>query len=524
MAILGLFRGLLSWVLSICGCGSDKKKKQHYVIRANDSEWNLKEGFPNNHIKTSKYNFLTFIPLNLFEQMQRAANLYFVFQIIIMSIPYITALSPSSTAVPLTFVLLATMIKDGFDDYGRHKSDHSLNNQTALVLNDKGVFVEKKWQDIQTGDIIKVRNDESISADVLALCTSEDSGLLFIETAELDGETNLKVRQPLQETFTTIKTEHDLAQFKGEIVCELPNNRLEKFQGNLLWDGQKLAVDNNNIVLRGCVLRNTPWIYGFVVYAGHDSKLMMNSGKGVFKRSKLDIMTNYLVIWIAGLLAVLCTFLSIMSYVWENSTGRKFQVYKPWPDIMKDSPAIIALMNWPGFVMVLNTLIPISLYISVEVIRLGQSFLIDWDLNLYYEENDTPAKARNTTLTEELGQIQYIFSDKTGTLTQNVMMFKECSINGTRFGQSQAEKDGEITMNDLESVTEPPFVDFSSNQYADPNFKFYDQALRDACVEGEESSIEFFRLLALCHTVMVEAKAATDEVDYVPGYNGDNNG
>lgn len=79
---------------------------------------------------------------------------------------------------------------------------------------------------------------------------------------------------------------------------------------------------------------------------------------------------------------------------------------------------------------------------SVEVIRLGQSHFINWDLQMYYSEKDTPAKARTTTLNEQLGQIQYIFSDKTGTLTQNIMTFKKCCINGQIYGEYEHRRRG----------------------------------------------------------------------------------
>lgn len=492
--------------------GNENEHRTERQIRANDSTFNLTFKYVNNHIKTSKYNLLTFLPKNLFLQFQKAANLYFLLQIIIMSIPQITALNPASTAVPLTLVLLATMVKDGYDDYGRHKSDKQLNNQTTYVLTAEGNIEERKWQEVETGDIVKVENDQPVAADMVILSTSEESGLCFIETAELDGETNLKVRQPLPEVVEVVKGEKELSTFDGMVTCEPPNNKLDKFQGNLDWAGHTYSLDNNNIILRGCVLRNTPWMYGLVVFAGHDTKLMMNTGKGIFKRTKLDHLTNLLVIWIALLLAVICTFLSIMSYVWEKDKGRSFRFFLPWESFYDNKAGLIALINWPGFVMVLNTLIPISLYISVEVIRLGQSLVINWDLHLYHAETDTPAVARNTTLSEELGQIEYIFSDKTGTLTQNVMVFKECSINGIMYGHCE---DNEDIVDEIANMDEKDFVDFSENKYADPNFRFTDFALKEEIDSNNQVVGEFFRLLALCHTVMVEEKEY-DQTDFIP--------
>ncbi|XP_065672695.1 phospholipid-transporting ATPase ID isoform X3 [Hydra vulgaris] len=496
-----------------CQKGTKAKANEDRHVSAHNAEHN--SIYCSNFIKTSKYNIVTFLPLNLFEQFRKAANLYFLFQIIIMSIPKITALNPASTAVPLALVLLATMIKDGFDDYGRHKSDSQINNKIANVLEPDGLK-KKKWQDISTGDIIKVEDDESIPADVLLISTQNPSGLCFIETADLDGETNLKVRQPLSETNELFVNDVAIQSFNGEVKCEPPNNRLERFTGNLIWNGVTYSLDNGNVVLRGCVLRNTPWIYGIVLYAGHDSKLMMNSGKTVFKRTKLDRMTNLLVIWIALLLALICSFCSLMSYFMEKKIGKNFQTFLPWEEFYKNSPALIALINWPGFVMVLNTLIPISLYISVELIRLGQSLLISNDIELYDEGTDTPAIARNTTLTEELGQIEYIFSDKTGTLTQNIMEFKECSINGKMYGH--------VENSNGSSLDKVDGIDFSFNKYADLSFQFYDQSLIDEIKKKDEHCMEFFRVLALCHTVMVEEKIEEkdppkngfDVTDFVP--------
>lgn len=496
--------------------GQDNQEETERKLRTNDHEYNSTFQYANNYIRTSKYTLLTFLPLNLFEQFQRVANIYFLIQIIIMSIPKITALSPEATAVPLICVLAATGVKDAADDIKRHKSDDEVNNRKAKVLRDKGEtsttpdkHQEERWMKIQVGDVLRIDNNDQIPADIVVLTTSEENGLCYIETAELDGETNLKCRQPLPETAELGDDEEQLSKVQMEISCEPPNNRLDKFKGKLAYEDTMYPLDNENVILRGCVLRNTKWVYGVVIYAGRDTKLMKNTGVSKFKRTGLDKLVNTLILWIALLLAIICAICAIGTTIWEELIGQHFQVYLPWESFYKDSVVIIGIVHWPSFVMVLNTLIPISLYISVEVIRLGQSLWVNWDTEMYYETKDTPALARTTTLTEELGQIQYIFSDKTGTLTQNVMTFKKCSINGRLYGHIEGEsaENPEETLVSSVSIREEgaPEVDFSNNPYADGKFKFTDQTLMDEINLGNKECHEMFRLLAVCHTVMVES-------------------
>ncbi|CAH0724954.1 unnamed protein product, partial [Brenthis ino] len=523
-------------------------------IRANNREYNAQFRYANNYIKTSKYSIITFLPLNLLEQFQRLANFYFLCLLVLQLIPAISSLTPITTAIPLIGVLALTAVKDAYDDFQRHQNDSQVNHRRAKTLRN-GRLVEEKWASVQVGDVIRLENDQFVAADILLLSSSEPNGLCYIETAELDGETNLKCRQCLLETAAMGQDDAQLGAFDGEIVCETPNNLLNKFEGTLSWRDQHFALDNDKILLRGCILRNTPWCYGVVVFAGKDTKLMQNSGKTKFKRTSIDRLLNFLIIGIVLFLLSMCVFCTIACGVWEWFVGKNFQVYLPWDSLVPSEPGpgatVIALLVFFSYAIVMNTVVPISLYVSVEVIRFAQSFLINWDEKMYYEKTGTAAKSRTTTLNEELGQIQYVFSDKTGTLTQNIMTFNKCSIAGVSYGDVVDENTGEtIELTDrgrrragaggagaavrvtalgaggararlLEREheagrstpgaapahahsTEP--LDFSDNPEYEPEFKFFDSKLLKAVRQGDRHVFDFFRLLALCHTVMPEQK------------------
>uniref|UniRef100_A0AAQ5YJ54 Phospholipid-transporting ATPase n=1 Tax=Amphiprion ocellaris TaxID=80972 RepID=A0AAQ5YJ54_AMPOC len=473
--------------------GKEKKKEEERHLRANDRPFNLSYRYANNAIKTSKYNIFTFLPLNLFEQFRRLANAYFLFLFCLQLIPQVSSLSWFTTAVPLILVLGITAVKDANDDINRHRTDKQVNNRRVDVLVD-GQLRNEKWMNVQVGDIIKLENNQFVTADLLLLSSSEPLNLVYVETAELDGETNLKVKQALTVTGEMGDSIDKLATFKGEVRCEPPNNRLDKFKGTLTLDQQVSSLDNDKVLLRGCTLRNTEWCFGLVVFGGPDTKLMQNSGKTVFKRTSIDHLMNVLVLCIFGFLATMCTILAIGNAIWEVKEGSVFTAFLPRENGIDAS--LSSFLTFWSYVIVLNTVVPISLYVSVEIIRLGNSFYIDWDRKMYYPKSDTPAQARTTTLNEELGQIKYIFSDKTGTLTQNIMTFNRCSIKGKAYGDFCF----------LFSLQKTDKVDFSWNQLADPKFVFHDHSLLETVKDGNPEAQTFFRLLALCHTVMPEEK------------------
>ncbi|XP_056428190.1 probable phospholipid-transporting ATPase IM isoform X2 [Hyla sarda] len=429
-------------------CNKTKVLEEERRVKANNRDYNEKFKYANNGIKTSKYNIITFLPINLFEQFQRVANAYFLFLLILQLIPEISSLSWFTTIVPLVLVLTITAVKDATDDYFRHKTDNQVNNrQSHVLLGDR--LQNEKWMNVRAGDIIRLENNQFVVADMLLLSSSEPHGLCYVETAELDGETNLKVRQALPVTA-------DL----GEEI-----SRLAEFDGP-------------------------------------DTKLMQNSGKTKFKRTSIDRLMNTLVLWIFGFLVCMGIVLAVGNSIWEHHVGSRFRVYLHWDELV-DSAVFSGFLTFWSYIIILNTVVPISLYVSVEVIRLGHSYFINWDRKMFYSKRGTPAEARTTTLNEELGQIEYIFSDKTGTLTQNIMTFNKCSINGKIYGEVRDELGRKV---EITEKTVP--VDFSFNPLADSKFQFYDHSLIEAIKLEEPHVQEFFRLLSLCHTVMSEEKNA----------------
>ncbi|TDH09495.1 hypothetical protein EPR50_G00087590 [Perca flavescens] len=473
------------------------EKERH--VKANAQDYNDKFSYADNHIKTSKYNVLTFLPMNLFEQFQRVANAYFLVLLILQLIPEISSLSWFTTIVPLVLVLVITAVKDATDDYFRHKSDQQVNNRQSQVLV-RGSMQSEKWMNIRVGDIIKIENNQFVAADILILCSSEPYGLCYIETAELDGETNLKVRQSLTVT-SDMGDIAKLMDFDGEVICEPPNNKLDRFTGTLYWRDNKYPLDNEKMLLRGCVLRNTEWCFGMVIFAGLQTKLMQNCGGTQFKRTSIDKLMNTLVLWIFAFLICMGVILAIGNTIWESWIGRNFQVFLPW-NRFQSSAIFSGFLTFWSYIIILNTVVPISLYVSVEVLRLGHSYFINWDRRMYCSQTDTAAEARTTTLNEELGQVEFIFSDKTGTLTQNIMVFSKCSINGQTYGDVYDEFKQRVEITEKTAC-----VDFSFNALCDRRFKFYDGSLVEAIKLEDPAAQEFFRLLALCHTVMSEEKS-----------------
>ncbi|XP_066430585.1 phospholipid-transporting ATPase IK [Eleutherodactylus coqui] len=490
--------------------GTGDQSDYSWEVKANDRRFNnlftkksllffTKKKYADNSIKTSKYNFFTFLPLTLFEQFHRAANLYFLFVIILQTVPAISTMPWFALMLPLLILLTIRGIKDLVDDVARHRSDNAINNRPCETLQEKSCsFSREKWKDIQVGDVICLRKDDFVPADLLLLYTSEPASLCYVETADIDGETNLKFKQALMVTHTRLCSPEALAAFDGKVVCDDANSNMHSFIGTLEWNGEKYSLDNNCMILRGCKIRNTEYCYGMVIYAGFDSKIMKNCGKFTVKQTELDLMMNSLMVTVFVILIACSLSLAIASGFWTTWLMEKHNYIPPLRSNI--TPTYSAFLTFWAYTILMSTIVPMAMYITLEFVHLVHSKYINWDLHMYYVEKDMPATVRSTNLNDLLGQVEYIFSDKTGTLTQNIMTFKKCCISGTLYGTNKCDENPEV-------------YDFTWNKYAEKQFSFQDRSLVDLVCQNQDNQLkEFFRLLAICHTVMVDKDG--DELVY----------
>uniref|UniRef100_A0A8C7FZB3 Phospholipid-transporting ATPase n=1 Tax=Oncorhynchus kisutch TaxID=8019 RepID=A0A8C7FZB3_ONCKI len=361
--------------------------------------------FCTNHVSTAKYNALTFLPRFLYAQFRRAANSFFLFIALLQQIPDVSPTGRWTTLVPLILILIVVLSLDLF-------SYPSL----SLLLDNFCEHHSRCILDCFDGHF---------------LFTSEPHAMCYIETSNLDGETNLKIRQGLQVTAHD-KDADSLSRLSGCMECESPNRHLYDFVGVIRLEGHSpVPLGPEQILLRGARLRNTQWVNGMVVYTGHDTKLMQNSTRPPLKLSSVEHITNTLILALFGCLLAISLVCSAGQTLWKTQYG-DFAWYM---DLNYGGAANFGL-NFLTFIILFNNLIPISLLVTLEVIKFIQAYFINWDMDMHYEPTDTSAMARTSNLNEELGQVKYIFSDKTGTLTCNVMQFKKCSIAGVAYGHN----------------------------------------------------------------------------------------
>lgn len=489
--------------------------------------------FPSNTVITSRFTLFNFIPKLLFYEFSKLANAYFLVISVMQTIGPISNTGGFPASLPaLSIIVLIDMFFACLEDYKRHQADHITNGLPCRVFDrEKLTFETVTWAELHVGDIVKLQNREPVPADlvILAACEPEPenpAGICYVETKSLDGETNLKLRQGLESTYTSIRHEKDVAALEGFVVCETPNNSIHRFSGSLtLQDGNKEVITTNAIMLRGSTLRNTEYIYGLVVNTGPDTKIMRASSDNPMKWSNMEKRLNRQILYICALMIVLCLTGAIASTVWNHGNLSDVRGVQAWYLFDKNSTAVKSptgnfMIQLLYYFLLLNSFIPVSLYVSMTSVKFMQAKFMNNDLEMYHAETDTPCRVRTMALNEELGQIDYIFTDKTGTLTCNIMEFRKCSINGVSYGlgetevgiaaKKRREEEGAASMviteercdevetdaNHRHRVVMAPFVNYQDDTLFD--------AMNQLGSQHANTIASFFEHLAVCHTVMPE--------------------
>lgn len=519
--------------------------------------------FPSNYVSTTKYSPLNVVPKFLSEQFTRFSNAYFLFVGILYCIDAITpvfTVGRYSGLWVLAVVVTISGIKEAIEDVRRYRQDRMVNRAITEIVGSAngGEDADDRWDSVKVGDIVKVRSKETFPADLVLLASSSEDGLAFVETKQLDGESNLKVKVIPPALANVFSSDSRALLVHGKVECEVPNDRLYKFQGAVTLDAVPPASSNDpyssallsssalpelgtpvnsvhestfdspsfthsdrtsravesspasekfipppmsetpllhtriplgpeSLLIRGSSLRNTNYILGLVINTGRDTKLMQNVKPRPRKNSRLERMTNKFLAISLLLQVAIVVALTIRS---SQLCRELFVDGFAWYLLEKDGcNSFDSALRFLTFFATFAGLIPISLYVSMEIARGWQVYFIERDMFIKDHTSGTKTEVRTSNLNEELGVVHYLFTDKTGTLTANRMDFKKASIGGRVYSWTSEPENGATRLQDLcDAIEGGPDATASSS-----------------FTPGEVGLGEMgLRLLAICHSVVAE--------------------
>uniref|UniRef100_A0A3B1IPE6 Phospholipid-transporting ATPase n=1 Tax=Astyanax mexicanus TaxID=7994 RepID=A0A3B1IPE6_ASTMX len=428
------------------------------------------EKYPKNAIKNQKYNILTFVPGVLYQQFKFFLNLYFLVVACSQFVPSLKIGYLYTYWAPLGFVLAVTMVREAVDEVRRYRRDKEMNSQLYSKLTVRGK-IQVKSSDIQVGDLIIVEKNQRIPADMIFLRTSEKTGSCFIRTDQLDGETDWKLKIAVACT-QRLPALGDLFSVSAYVYAQKPQLDIHSFEGNFTREDcdppihESLSIENtlwaSTVVASGTVI-------GVVIYTGKETRSVLNTSQSKNKVGLLDLELNRL----TKALFLAQVVLSVVMVALQGFIG-------PW------------FRNLFRFVVLFSYIIPISLRVNLDMGKSAYGWLIMKD------ENIPGTVVRTSTIPEEMGRLVYLLTDKTGTLTQNEMVFKRLHLGTVSYGTDTMDEIQSHIIQSYAQVTSAPANGSSAS--STPSRKPPPSAPK---VRKSVSSRihEAVKAIALCHNV-----------------------